>query len=266
VQLVRRWAAVCLVATLTAVLVVPSAQAPTFTAFIGALGGFNTAAGTPPIVATFDPCTSGTFVPSGTTIGGVAFAPGMVPAPSAPLFIVTASLTFTLPGDFSGVIGGVSNVLVPTSGTCVLSPGYAAPLGGPYLAPGPNPFLENDDLALTFSPGVYAVGFDILFQSKDQASFVGIEVQDVSGTTIYFAVVNPTMIPTLVSGCVVSTDSACGGDPAGNLFLGFCRTTPTIGKVIVDDFDNDATFPDSNIGYDTIRVRGPGGGSGPDCH
>ena len=211
---------------------------------------------------------------SGTTITGMSF--GSCPSAltvnsvggSAPLVVVAGSSTSTPSTGWFGstLVSAATNQLLPTSGSNVISP------GGTALSPGPSASVENDDLQVTFScgggsgPGAYAVGLDILFQSLDAASFLSITVFQGSSSTTLF--VNG-FIPTGIPGCGPAsftgvTDPACGGAPGGHVFFGICSTTPTIGKVVIDDYDGNNIFPDSNVGYDTIVVRGPGG-PGPSC-
>ena len=134
--------------------------------------------------------------------------------------------------------------------------------------------VEEDDLRITFScgggsgPGAYTVGIDILFQSLDAQSHVAITVyQGSSSIVLYSNTFIPSGIPS--GGCPSApfpgvTDSDCGGAANGHVFFGICSTTPNIGRIVIDDFDADSLFPDANIGYDTIYVRGPGG-PGPSC-
>lgn len=214
----------------------PLAAPSSFTVFFNDLAGFNAAAGSPQQLITFDGMTPNTDI-SGRAIAGLTFNLGNQPAPSAPLTVVRGVDTFTPPG-FSGVIDPTTNKLFPTSGDNVLSP------GGLELASGPNPLLENDDLELDFISPVSAVGFDILFQSLDCCSFVGITVFGPSGEILY---ANP-MIP---------SGTGAGGDPGGSIFVGFVSSSTNIAKIVVDESDDNSIFPDSNIGYDTFRFRSP---------
>lgn len=205
-----------------------SAQPPT--AYFNDLAGFNAAAGNPPIAVNFDDIAAGTDI-TGTTHAGATFDTSPV---SAQLIVVRGVDTFTPPG-FGGVGNPATNKLFPTSGDNVLSP------GGLPLAPGPNPPLENDDLDVILGTPVAAVGFDILHQSLDCCSFVGITVFDQNGVPIY---ANP-FIPSGGSGA---------GGPGGPEFVGFVSHTPNIKRIVVDEFDSDPNFPDSNIGFDTFRI------------
>jgi hypothetical protein len=210
-----------------------SAAAQPPAVFFNDLAGFNAAAGFPPIAVSFDGIAAGTDI-TGTTHAGVTFNLGNAPPPSGPLVVVRGVDTFTPPGFF-GVANPATNKLFPTSGDNVLSP------GGLPLAPGPNPPLENDDLDVRFPTPVAAVGFDILHQSLDCCSFVGIFVFDQNGVVLY---ANP-FIPSGGFGA---------GGPGGSQFVGFVSSTPDIKRILVDEFDGDPNFPDANIGFDTFRV------------
>jgi RHS repeat-associated protein len=201
--------------------------------FVGDLAKFNAAAGSPPVAVDFDNVAPGTEI-SGQTFAGVRFERGNSPSPSAPLVVVRGSETFT-PAGFSTAPDPAGNRLLPTSGENVLSP------GGTRLAPGPNPQLENDDIRLSFPQPVSAVGFDILFQSLDCCSFVSVQVLNAAGQVVY---TNPQF----------PTGSAAGGVPGGSVFFGFVSPVKDIAAVVINDFDDTADFPDSNIGIDTVRV------------
>jgi len=206
---------------------------PQVSAFFNDVSGFDAAAGSPPIVIDFDDIAPGTDI-TGTSVAGVQFdVPG--PAPGARLIVVRGTDTLT-PSGFSGVIDAGTNKLFPTSGENVLSP------GGTELAPGPNPQLENDGLRLTFDPPVSAVGFDILFQSLDCCAFVGITVLGPGGEVLYS---NPA----------IPSGSGAGGDRGGAVFVGFVSPTENIAAIVIDESDGNNEFPDSNIGYDTIRFH-----------
>ena len=203
--------------------------------FVNDLTGFNTAAGTPPVVVDFDNIAAGTDI-TATTIAGMRFDLGNQ-SPSAPLIVTAAADTFT-PSGFTGVINASTNKLIATSGANVLSP------GGPQLVPGSNPLVENDDLKITFAQPVSAVGFDLLFQSLDFFSAVGVTILDANGAVIY----SNTNLP-------VGT-GAGGGAPGGTVFFGFVSTRANIATIVIDESDGNADFPDSNIGFDSFRVRG----------
>ena len=203
------------------------------TAFIGDLAKFNAAAGSPAVAVNFDDVAAGTDI-TGQTVGGVRFDFGNQPAPSAPLVVVRGADTVT-PSGFSSAPNPSTNKLLPTSGENVLSP------GGAVLAPGPNPPTENDDIKLSFTQPVAAVGFDLLFQSLDCCSFVSVKVLDAGGQIIYH---NPSF----------PTGSAPGGVPGGSVFFGFVSPAKNIAAVVIDEADGTADFPDSNVGIDTVRI------------
>ena len=203
-------------------------------AFYGDEAGFDAAAGSPPVLIDFDATPPGTDI-TNANIGGITLRRGNAPPPSAPLIVVRGSDTFT-PAGFSGVSDPSTNVLTATSGENVLSP------GGAELAPGFRPLVENDDLELIFDPPTSAVGMDILFQEFDCCSFVGVQVFDLCDQVI----LSQSTIPTNGPGGPV-------GVPGGSLFVGFAANEPVIARILIDEFDNNASFPDSNIGFDTIR-------------
>ncbi len=167
-------------------------------------------------------------------ISGVTFSLGNQPAPSAPLIVVRGTDTVT-PNEFLGIIDSATNKLFPTSGHNVLSP------GGVILGPGFSPLIENDDLKLEFNPPVYAVGFDILFQSLDCCSFVAISVFDPSGTLLY-------------SNSSIPTNNEPGGAPGGSIFVGFASPSANIASIVIDDYDGNNVYPDANIGFDSFRL------------
>lgn len=101
--------------------------------------------------------------------------------------------------------------------------------------------MEDDDLEVTFSTPVSAVGFDILYQSLDCCSFVGVIVFGPGNVVLY---ANP-FIPSGGFGA---------GGPGGSGFVGFVSSTPNIAQIQVNEFDGDNIFPDANIGFDTFRV------------
>jgi len=209
--------------------VVSQEAAATITPFFNDLPGFNEAAGYPPIAINFDEITPGTNI-TGQTIQGVIFT-----APGASLIVVRGTDTFT-PSGFSGVINASTNKLFPTSGSNVLSP------GGIELVPGPNSSIENDDLELRFITPVSAVGFDILYQSLDGASYTAVEIRDPDNELLYSN--NFIPMPDIPVSC---------GSPGGPLFVGFVSDSNNIASIKIDEFDKNAVCPDSNIGYDTIR-------------
>jgi hypothetical protein len=163
---------------------------------------------------------------------------------------------------FPGEYNPATNFLAATSGSKILSP------GGSPLSPGPSPAVEQDGVQLTFcAGGVYAVAFSILFQSLDAQSYVSISVYDTSASpSLLWS--SGLLLSTGVPSCPPAypgaiSDPPCGGAPHGEVFFGVCSTTP-IGRIDVDETDSDNVNPDSNVGYDTIRVRNPSGGP-PTC-
>lgn len=196
---------------------------------------FNQLASNPSIGIDFDSIAAGTDI-TGQTLNGILFEKGEQPSPSAPLMVVRAADTYT-PGGFSGVIDAETNKLFPASGENVLSP------GGIELAPGTDNLKENDDLKMTFTEPVAAFGFDILFQEYDFYSAVAITILDSEGNILYQ---NPNL--------PVSTGGG-GGAPGGREFFGFVSARSNIKTIVVDEFDGNAEFPDSNIGFSSFRVQ-----------
>lgn len=219
-------------ATLLLLLVAPVLQSNRASAALIVTQANTVPAGFPaPEVITFDDIAPGTDI-AGTTIGGVTFT-----SPDGnTLQVVTAASTFTT-GGFTGVIDASTNTLIATSGANVLSP------GGPALVPGPA-LAQRDSLQLDFSTPQSAVGIDILFQSLDIASFMR------------FDVFGPGLTPLVSNALVTTGTTAAGGAPAGTRFVGFVSDDPLtdIVRVVFRDLDNNAAFPDSNFGYDTLRI------------
>ncbi len=209
------------------VSVTPTSGTPSITAFYDDLDGFNLAAGYPPIVINFDDITPGEDL-TGDTINGVTFEVDPM-VESAPLLVVIANETYPLPGYTPQETP--DNRLFSTTGTNVLSP------GGIQLAPGPNVTVENDDIIISFTIPVSAVGFDILYQLLDGSSLTSISIFDPFGYEIYYH----EMIPIGSSGT------------GGAAFAGFVSDSKNIAMVIIDDYDDDNVFVDNNIGLDTIR-------------
>jgi hypothetical protein len=202
----------------------------TVTAYSKDLIGFNTAAGSPPITIDFDTITAGMDI-TGSTISGVTFS-----APGAALLVEKGSDTYTPAGVFSGTVDISKNKLYATSSQNVLSP------GGLILGPGPNNAVENDSLQLVFSSPVSAFGFDLLSQSSDGYSYVYIYVYSPSDTLLY-SYTDHHLI----------SDLGGGGAPGGADFWGIVSTQYDIKKIVITEGDNNAVYPDSNVGYDTFR-------------
>jgi hypothetical protein len=207
-----------------------SGAQPEFVVFFDDLIGFNNAASSPPVIISFDDIAAGTNI-TGSTIGGVTFEVDPLVL-SAPLLVVRANDTHSLPGYSPPATD--NNTLNATSGDNILSP------GGVDLAPGPNVTVENDDIILSFTNPVFAVGFDVLFQSMDPYSFTSVKVLNQTGSILYFQ-----DIPTPTG------NEAFGG----TVFVGFVSNSSNIAKIIIDDGDNNAANADNNIGLDTIRLR-----------
>ena len=218
----------CLVASLLASFSAQSAV----TVFEGDLVGFNAAGGTPAIGVDFDAILAGTDI-DGNTFGGVTFS-----SPDGnSLDVVVGNSTFT-PAGFTSVIDANTNRLFPTSGLNVLSP------GGSALVPGSN-IAEKDSLTLDFSNPVSAFGVDLLFQSLDFGENVRYSIFD-SG------------LNTIISNAPVDTGStAAAGAPGDNFFMGFVSddVSTHISRITFTETDGNATNPDSNIGYDTLRIH-----------
>jgi hypothetical protein len=202
--------------------------------FFGDLAGFTAASSGAPLRVDFDHVRSGTDL-GGRVLAGARFSPG--PGDAAAPIVVRAADTFTPSGFESPVpFDPADNTLPATSGTKVLSP------GGARLGPGPDPLVENDDLVVSFRRPVSAVGFDVLFQSRDCCSFLSIDLIDPSGTVLAHYDPIPTGEPE-------SMDTG----PGGAVFVGFTASAPRIAKLVIDEYDDNNIFPDANIGFDTFR-------------
>ena len=55
------------------------------------------------------------------------------------------------------------------------------------------------------------------------------------------------------------TISAIGGAPGGADFWGVVAASPLIKRIVFDEADSNASFPDSNIGFDSFRFFPPPG-------
>ena len=222
-----------LACTLAAFLAVHLSSHAAVTVFHNNLPGFTATAGILPVV-NFDQVLEGTDL-AGTSILGMTLTS---PAGNT-LQVVTASSTVT-PGGFVPVIGDSDQRLVATSGSLVLSP------GGSVLVPGPN-LAEQDGLRLVFDVPVRSFGVDLLFQSLDGNAFTTYEVRNAAGTVIASGVVT---IPTNGPGA----DGTSISPEGGTYFIGFHSDQTDISRIDFIEGDGDADNPDSNIGYDTIRV------------
>jgi hypothetical protein len=202
--------------------------------FFGDLAGFSVASSGAPVRVDFDDVRSGTDI-TGRVLGGAQFSPG--PGEAAAPIVVPAADTFTPPGFENSVpFDPADNTLPATSRAKVLSP------GGARLSPGPDPLVENDDLVVSFRRPVSAVGFDVLFQSRDCCSFVSIDLIDPSDAVLAHYDPIPTGEP---------ENMATG--PGGAVFVGFTASAPRIAKLVIDEYDDNNIFPDANIGFDTFR-------------
>jgi hypothetical protein len=199
--------------------------------FQGDLAGFNAAAGSPPVTIDFESL-SGDI--AGSTHSGVTFS-----SPDGnTLEVVDGNATFTNPASFTGIIDATTNKLFPTSGIKVLSP------GGLELAPGPD-VRERDGLQLDFATPFSAFGLDVLFQSYDCCTFTTF--------TAYNAA-----LQVVASGGLIGNGGG-GGNPGGALFVGLVSDSALtdISRLVFSETDGNNAFPDSNIGYDTLRFNGP---------
>ena len=221
------------VAAWLALLLWPAGASAQVSAFYDDPAGFNTAAGSPPVLVSFDDIAAGTNI-SGTTRAGIAFtAPAGDPSGS-PLIVVAGSGTSTPPDQFSGTTNPSANKLFATSAPNVLSP------GGAVL--GADPAVQGDHLQMTFAAPVSAVALDVLFQSEDGLCIASVFISSETGP------LHNSSIP-------------CGSMPGGaggSTFAGFVSPQPDIKTVLVVDQDNDSAFPDGNLGYDSVRASGSG--------
>jgi hypothetical protein len=165
---------------------------------------FLSSVGSAPVVIDFDSILTGTDL-TGQTISGVTF--------NSPI-----------------VLEVVSGTLPPTTGSNILSP------GGPLLLLG-DPAFENDDLELTFSQPVRAVGLNIIFQSRDCCSYTSYAVGAPGGPAGEVTIPAPAQ------------DGA-----AGAIFFGVVSDSYDISWLSFDETDADTVNPDGNIAYDSIRL------------
>lgn len=188
------------------------------------LSTFNAQAGSPGFILDFEGISPGTDI-KGTSISGVTFG-----SPDGNSLLVVDQ-TSTPSGVFSNVLDVNTNTLPPTSGNHVLSP------GGSSLGTGAE---GQDSLDLIFAAPLGSFGLDILFQSLDNNPNVSFDVFDASSNLT-------------ASGELSST--GVNGGPGGSVFFGLISddTNTDIARIILTDNDNNAIFPDNNIGYDTLR-------------
>jgi hypothetical protein len=193
------------------------------------LAAFNALPGAPGTGLDFE-ALSGDI--AGVAVNGVTFS-----SPTGtPLLVVDGASTFTPPGF--GAPNPATNRLFPTSGLKVLSP------GGLELAPGPAA-VQRDSLIIDFSAPLAAFGLDILFQSLDAGAFVNYELFDASLTSLGSGSVSTAAV------------GGQGNDPGGAFFFGVRLDSPNLGRVVFTELDDNASFPDSNIGFDTLRFAAP---------
>ncbi len=206
--------------------------------FFDRTGPFLEAGGFPPVMVDFDELEPGTDL-TGKTLNGVRF--DRPRASGAPLLVARGAETFTPEVGFRCEPRGdrETHKLLPTTGANVLSP------GGPELAPGPNPALEDDDLVLTFEQPVSAVGLDVLWQTA-QGQERTVTLRDPQGDVL------------LTQPVQLSLGTPGVARPGGAKFVGFVAAEDVIAQVIVDEADDDNCLENSNAGYDTIWYKREG--------
>jgi hypothetical protein len=166
----------------------------------------------------------------GTTLGGVRLS-----FPGSPGVLVEQRASATPEGRFTRVIDVSLHRLEATSGTRLISP------GGALLGPGPDAAVELDHLTLEFAPPVRGAWIDVLFQSLDGGSGVRLRA-------------------TLLDGSVHERELAIpvreveGFSASGAVTAGLRLTKGRLTRLEFIESDGDATFPDANVGYDTLRV------------
>lgn len=212
----------CAVVSLVGVAAFSSTAAAQVSLWAQDLEGFQAAAPGASVSHHFDAIPAGTDI-TGQTLNGVRFD-----GPGAPLIVVRADETYPSGAGTPGV-----HQLFATTPENVLSP------GGAELA-FEGPALENDDLTLTFLTPLSAFGLDFLWQSADGASFTNITAYGQSGGVLF-------------SGAVPASASAQAG--GGSDFWGITSAADPIAKIVVDEMDGGHANPDSNIGFDTLRMQ-----------
>lgn len=204
------------------------------------LAGFTTATGLS-VTIDFDSIIPGTDI-SGNTINGVTFSSPTQPGYPNPntLDVVVGSNTTTPSGVFTS-LGSAADLnqykLIPTSGSNVLSPGGTELVGGSALG-------EHDSIQLDFVNPVYAFGIDVLFQSYDFNVYTRYIVYDSN--------LNPISSGRLKD----APNTSGGGSPADSVFIGFISddSQTDISRIAFIETDGTSDWPDSNIGYDSIRI------------
>ncbi|MCX6950825.1 MAG: hypothetical protein NTV51_01365 [Verrucomicrobia bacterium] len=216
--------------TLAAAITLAGTAHAAILVFQNDLATFNATAGTPPVTITFDGSLSANI--AGSKISGVTFSS----PPGNTLAVVTGASTAT-PGGFGGTPNPATNVLIPTSGRNVLSPGGASLVPGDQLG-------ERDSLQLDFDTPLAAFGLDLLFQSLDFLTLTSYSLFDANGV--------------LLASGGVNGNSSGGGAPGDTRFLGFVSNSLAthFSRLVITESDGDNNFPDANIGYDTFRFVG----------
>ena len=177
------------------------------------------AAGGADVAVDFDSVADNTAF-EGASLGGATFH-GL----GSPLLVVNGNETVT-PGDSTGVYK-----LFPTTGNMVLSP------GGKDL--GFDPSVQSDSMQITLANPSKSFGLDLLYQSNDGYSLVGIELFDAAGNSLGG------------NGFLASNGNGNGGHD----FYGYISDGAPIARVVISDNDNDNVNPDANIGIDTLRFQ-----------
>ena len=207
------------------------------TVFQDDLAGFTAVVGLLPVID-FDGVPPGTNL-AGMTIRGITFTS---PAGNT-LNVVEAASTVSGTGFFP-VEGDSDNRLFATTEANVLSTGGSALVRG-------NDLRERDGLRLVLPTPVRDFGIHVLFQSLDGSSFTTFELRNSAGAVIASGPVNiPMRGP--------ATDPVSSYPEGGAVFIGFRSDQADIARIDFLETDGDANFPDSNIGYDMIRVVAAG--------
>ena len=221
-------------ATLAALFAAHCSSHAAVTVFQNDLAAFTATVGPLPVID-FELLTPGTDL-ANTTTRGITFSSPL----GNTLEVVNAAATASGTG-FVPVEGDTDNRLFATSGANVLSPGGTALVRG-------NDLREKDGLRLVFAVPVRDFGIDVLFQSRDDSSFTDFEVRDSAGVLI--ATGHVDLPPPLGPGADPTSSYPAGG----SVFIGFHSDQADIAQIDFIESDDNATYPDSNIGYDDIRV------------